>query len=255
MYIVMKYQVETSFTKEIRYLLYKPKEYTGDNPFPLMIFLHGAGERGDDLEIIKLHGPPNLIDQGGEFPFIIASPQVAEGEWWSPSTVIWVLQDVKSKLNVDSKRVYLTGLSMGGYGTWEIAIKHPQLFAAIAPICGGGIPGSAERIKHIPTWVFHGVKDTIVPIERSEEMYEALKQFGNIEFTVYPEADHDSWTETYENTKLYEWLLSRARGLPRNTLNQKKEKPGVCNAMNMWRFHHPKSLYGKSHVHNVVERE
>jgi len=205
-------QVETCFSKEIKYLLYKPKDYSGESPFPLLIFLHGAGERGDDLELVKLHGPPKLLEEGVDLPFIVASPQVALNEWWSPSTVVWMLKEVQSRLNVDADRVYLTGLSMGGYGTWETASKYPNLFTAIAPICGRGDPTLAERIKHLPTWIFHGEKDTVVPFRYSEDMYNALEQYGNVEFTVYPEADHDSWTKTYENKRLYDWFLSHRRG-------------------------------------------
>jgi len=203
-----KRQIKTGFTKEIKYLLYTPKSYDEAKPSPLLIFLHGAGERGDDLELVKIHGPPKLIEAGVELPMIVASPQVALNEWWSPSTVVWLLKDIQSRLNVDPKRVYLTGLSMGGYGTWETAIRYPTLFAAIVPICGRGDPTMAERIKHIPTWIFHGAKDDVVPMKYSEAMYEALKQYGNVDFTVYPEAMHDSWTETYADMKLYDWLLS-----------------------------------------------
>ncbi len=203
-----KRQIKTGFTKEIKYLLYKPKDYDEARPSPLLIFLHGAGERGDDLELVKIHGPPKLIEAGVDLPMIVASPQLALNEWWSPATVVWLLKDIQNRLNVDPKRVYLTGLSMGGYGTWETSSKYPSLFAAIVPICGRGDPAMAERIKHIPTWIFHGAKDDVVPIKYSEAMYEALKQYGNVEFTVYPEAMHDSWTETYADMKLYEWLLS-----------------------------------------------
>ena len=120
-----KHQDETSFSKEIKYLLYKPKDYSDDSPSPLLIFLHGAGERGDDLELVKIHGPPKLIEGGADLPFIVASPQVSLNEWWSSGTVVWLLKDVQSRLNVDADRVYLTGLSMGGYGTWETPLGTP----------------------------------------------------------------------------------------------------------------------------------
>ncbi len=207
----MKRQVETSIVKEIRYLLYTPPDYTGDEPYPLMIFLHGAGERGDDLELVKKHGPPMEIEAGLEYPFIVVSPQVEEGEWWSPSTVIWILNELKAKMNIDEDRVYLTGLSMGGYGSWDTAIRHPNLWAALVPVCGKGDPTMAERIKHIPTWIFHGAKDSVVPFRHSQEMFDALEGYGNARFTVYPEADHDSWTETYSNPELYEWMLAKRR--------------------------------------------
>ena len=202
-------QREICFEKKIKYLLNVPKDYH-DKPYPLLIFLHGAGERGDDLELVKIHGPPKLIEAGEELPFIVASPQVAIGEWWSPSTVIWVIEDIKKRLKVDTDRIYLTGLSMGGYGTWETAIKYPNLFAAIAPICGRGDPAMAERIKHIPTWIFHGAKDTVVPEHYSAEMYMALEPYGKANYTVYPDAEHDSWTDTYENKLLYDWMLSHS---------------------------------------------
>lgn len=174
----------------------------------MLVFLHGAGERGDDIELIKKHGPPKLIEAGQDFPFIIVSPQVPYEEYWSPDIVIWLTKEIIENYSVDTERVSLTGLSMGGFGTWQTATKYPNMYAAIAPICGGGDPSKAERLKDMPVWVFHGAKDPIVPFARSEAMYEALKKYDNISFTVYPEAEHDSWTETYENPKLYEWFLS-----------------------------------------------
>ncbi|MCB2171100.1 prolyl oligopeptidase family serine peptidase [archaeon] len=199
------------FTRETKYLLYLPEGYSKEEKYPLLVFLHGAGERGDDLELVKIHGPPKLIEAGHDFPFIIVSPQVPLDEWWSPDTVAWLTKDIMDNYSVDTERVYLTGLSMGGFGTWRTATKYPEMYAAIAPICGGGDPSKAHLIKDVPVWVFHGAKDDVVPIKRSEEMYDALKEYGNIEFTVYPEANHDSWTKTYENPRLYEWLLSHKR--------------------------------------------
>ena len=207
-------QEKTSYNKEIKYLLYKPKNYSETKPNPLMIFLHGAGERGDDLELVKIHGPPKLIEAGVELPFIVASPQLALGEWWSPGAVIWLLEDVSKRLNVDLDRVYLTGLSMGGYGTWETASKYPDRFAAIMPICGRGDSSMAERIKNLSVWVFHGAQDPVVPIKYSDDMFKALEPYGNIKYTVYPDAEHDSWTETYENMAVYDWLLSHRRVHP-----------------------------------------
>ena len=124
-----------------------------------------------------------------------------------------MLDEIQGKYKVDPDRVYLTGLSLGGFGTWETATQHPERFAAIAPICGGGRPFMARRLKNLPAWVFHGEKDPVVPIKRSEEMVEALKAAGgDVKFTRYPEAQHDSWTETYNNPQLYEWFLQHKRG-------------------------------------------
>ena len=212
-------QTEMSFSKELKYLLYLPEGYDPDRErrWPLMVFLHGAGERGDDLELVKIHGPPKLIDAGKKLPFIVVSPQLELGEWWSPDLVAWLLKEMVRTLRVDPDRVYLTGLSMGGYGTWETAAKYPELFAAIAPICGRGDPSTAWKLRHIPTWLFHGAKDPVVPVKHSNDMNKALKQYGNVRYTIYPNAEHDSWTETYSNEELYRWFLSHVRFKYANT--------------------------------------
>src|SRR5262249_37880875 len=151
-------------------LLYLPDAYdSSKKEWPLLLFLHGAGESGDDLARVKRHGPPKLIEGGKAFPFIVVSPQ-SSGRGWNADTLNALLDDLISKYRVDKDRVYLTGLSMGGFGTWSLAATHPEKFAAIAPICGGGRPEDASKIKDIPTWVFHGAKDTTVPIARSEAM-------------------------------------------------------------------------------------
>ena len=216
-------QQEKTFEKEIttkvkmNYLLYLPDDYEkSDKAYPLMLFLHGAGESGQGLERVKVHGPPKRIAGGKSFPFIVVSPQ-SPGGGWSPVVLNALLDEIEAKYRVDKSRVYLTGLSMGGGGTWTLAAAHPERFAAIAPVCGAfrapeGSKAAAERIKGIPVWVFHGAKDTTVPIARSEEMVKALKEAGaDVQFTVYPDAGHDSWTETYDNPKLYEWFLSHKK--------------------------------------------
>jgi predicted peptidase len=213
-------QYEQSLEKEIKttinvhYMLYIPEEYsTSEKEWPLILFLHGAGERGDDLSKVLVHGPPKLIaKENKKFPFVIVSPQCPERDSWSSkmqiATLNALLDEIVSKYRIDQKRIYVTGLSMGGFGTWTLAAAYPDRFAAIAPICGGGNPEDAEKIAHLPIWVFHGAKDQTVPIERSEEMVEALKKAGSqVKFTVYPEANHDSWTVTYENPELYDWFL------------------------------------------------
>jgi pimeloyl-ACP methyl ester carboxylesterase len=206
-------QTEKSFTKELRYLFYLPDSYKKDTTekWPLILFLHGSGERGSDLAKVKTHGPPKLIENGKDFRFIVVSPQVASGETWYPDLIIWMLQDIIKKYRVDESRIYLTGLSMGGFGTWETALKYPDVFAAIAPICGGGDPAQAWKLRHTPVWIFHGGKDPIVPVENSIIMNDSLKQYNNVKFTLYPEANHDSWTETYNNDKLYKWFLEHSR--------------------------------------------
>jgi predicted peptidase len=197
---------------QMDYLLALPHDYEKRDAWPLVLFLHGAGERGDDLELVKKHGPPKLIGEGKEFPFIVVSPQCPKDVWWEPIELTALLDEVISKHNVDKDRICVTGLSMGGFGTWRLAAYTPERFAAIAPICGGGEPYWARRFPNLPTWAFHGAKDTGVPLERSQEMVDALKEKGGQpKLTVYPEAGHDSWTETYNNPKFYEWLLAQRR--------------------------------------------
>src|SRR5262249_22301455 len=156
-------------------------------------------ESGDDLSKVKKHGPAKIVETKKDVPFIVVSPQ-SPGRGWNPDTLSALLDDVQANYRVDHDRVYLTGLSMGGFGTWALAAAHPERFAAIAPICGGGNSRDASKIKDLPIWVFHGAKDPTVPIAASENMVKALKEAGSdVKFTIYPEAGHDSWTETYDN--------------------------------------------------------
>ena len=202
-------------TTRFNYQLYLPDGYNQKGgPWPLMVFLHGAGERGNDPELIKMHGPPKLAAAGKSFPFIIVSPQCPAGDRWANLTgeLNAFIDDIEANYAVDTSRIYLTGLSMGGFGTWSLAIERPDRFAAIAPICGGADRYLARNIKDIPVWAFHGAKDTVVPIERSEIMVRALEELGaDVRFTIYPDAGHDSWTATYEKPELYEWFLSHRK--------------------------------------------
>lgn len=205
-----------SGTTKQNYLLYLPKDYSaGATKYPLMLFLHGAGERGDNkLDLVKVHGPPKLIEAGRQFPFIVVSPQCRSGGWWQAGELSDLLDHVEANYPVDKNRIYVTGLSMGGFGTWALAAHEPQRFAAIAPVCGGGNSIATGYIDPIQAaiWAFHGSKDSVVPLEESHKMVDALKQRNvEVKLTVYPEATHDSWTETYNNEELYEWLLRQSR--------------------------------------------
>ncbi len=212
---------ETEITKTVRtdYLLYLPTDYeTAQAPWPLLLFLHGAGERGNDLNQLKKHGPPKRVEKGDRsLPFVVVSPQCPKVGWWSSETQVdtldALLESIVSDYRIDADRIYVTGLSMGGYGTWRLAAAYPDRFAAIAPICGGGNPDDAEHIAHLPTWVFHGAKDDVVPIKKSEEMVDALKAAGSdVEFTVYPDAGHNCWGKPYAGSELYDWFLTHTRG-------------------------------------------
>jgi predicted peptidase len=211
-------QTSHNFQKEIRitlsanYLLYLPKDYLeNENKYPLVLFLHGSGERGTSLDKVKVHGLPRLVNEGKEFPFIIVSPQCPEDMFWNADVLSGLIDEIEAHYRVDKNRIYLTGLSMGGNGTWSLALAQPNRFAAIAPVCGWSVPSVACTIKDMPIWVFHGAKDNVVPISASEVMVEKLKSCGsNVKFTVYPEANHDSWTETYNNEELYKWFLEQS---------------------------------------------
>lgn len=207
------FEKEISVKATLDYLLFLPQGYEqSKKKWPLMLFLHGSGESGHDLAKVKAHGPPKIVETKPDFPFILVSPQ-SPGRGWNPETLNGLLDEIIRTYRVDADRVYLTGLSMGGFGSWELAAAHPEKFAAVAPICGGGNPQDASKLAKLPIWVFHGAKDPVVPIQRSKDMVEALKAAGsNVKFTIYPEAQHDSWTETYNNPEFYQWLLEQKRG-------------------------------------------
>ncbi|MBN1853306.1 MAG: prolyl oligopeptidase family serine peptidase [Pirellulales bacterium] len=205
-------QMNKSIQVTMNYLLYLPEDYSSREAWPLILFLHGAGERGDNLDLVKKHGPPKLIEAGKEFPFIVVSPQCPKGRWWQPFELAAVIDEIVATYHVDQDQIYVTGLSMGGFGTWALAAYQPDRFAAIVPICGGGEPAMTRLYASVPAWVFHGAKDNVVPLERSEAMVEALRKAGgNVKFTVDPEAYHDSWTTAYDNPDLYTWLLEQKR--------------------------------------------
>jgi predicted peptidase len=207
------FEKEITVTVKMDYLLYLPEGYEKEGKaWPLLLFLHGAGESGHDLNKVKVHGPPKLVEAGKKFPMIIVSPQAPRMGWDVP-TLNALLDDVMATHKVDKDRIYVTGLSMGGFGTWALAAAYPDKFAALAPICGGGDPHDAAKLKHLPIWVFHGAKDKVVQPSRSESMVKALKNQGaeQVQFTLYPDADHDSWTKTYDNPEVWEWLLKQKR--------------------------------------------
>ena len=161
-------QEELAFAKTITkdlslgYLLFLPEGYgEGGKKWPLMMFLHGAGERGSDLNLVKKHGPPRLIAEGRSFPFIIVAPQCPLERTWEPWLLTVLLDQITAAHAVDEDRVYVTGLSMGGFGTWGLATHAPDRFAAIAPICGGGYPYLGFRLRRLPVWAFHGALDEV----------------------------------------------------------------------------------------------
>ena len=203
---------------KLNYLLYLPADYDPNRKqgYPAILFLHGAGERGDSVEALTQWGPPKIAENHG-LPFIVISPQCPKGHWWTS-----MMYQVKNLLdysiktyNIDTTRIYLTGLSMGGYGTFEFSMVYPDYFAAVAPMCGGGTPSMLNFIKkYPPIWVFHGDADKIVPVESSKIMVDALKKKGfDVKFTVYKGGDHYIFQKAYREEGLFDWFLEHKKGI------------------------------------------
>ncbi|SVB07287.1 uncharacterized protein METZ01_LOCUS160141 [marine metagenome] len=214
---IKTFVTDVTIEVELNYLLYLPSDYSySKKAYPLVLFLHGAGERGEDIDLVEIHGIPKLINMGKDFPFITIAPQCPFDRWWSDivfvKALISLIEKTKTQYNVDGSRIYATGLSMGGYGTLAVAIARPDLFSGIIPICGGGDLDKIGRLKNMPVWLFHGDADTVVPVENSTKIYNVLKSSNdNVKITIYENVGHDSWTETYDNNKIYEWLLSQKK--------------------------------------------
>jgi predicted peptidase len=192
------------------YLVFFPDKYKESNKekWPLIVFLHGAFERGNCLQDVKRNALPKIAEIE-EFPFIIIAPQCPENSFWKAEQIIEITDKSLSEFNIDSTKIYLTGLSMGGFATWQIASRYPSKYAAIIPICGGGNTLMATKLTNLPIWAFHGEKDRVIPVQQTIDMVEGVNVAGgNAKLTIYPYAFHDSWTETYENNEIYDWLLS-----------------------------------------------
>lgn len=217
---------------KLPYRLLKPQGYEASRKYPLVIFLHGAGERGDDNEKQLIHGMGEFASEAvrEKYPAFVLAPQCPTGQVWgglsrlaknptppdqlSPAlaATLQVVAQLQREFAIDEKRIYITGLSMGGYGTWDALAKRPELFAAAVPICGGGRPETAARFKDVPIWAFHGADDRTVPPERSREMIEALKAAGGEpKYTEYPGVGHNSWVRAYRDMELYAWLFAQKK--------------------------------------------
>ncbi len=197
------------------YLLHLPRGYaaSGRERWPLMVFLHGSGERGDQIDIVKVHGPPRVVGDDPALPFIVISPQLpADRERWDPAALDATLDAALRRLRADPDRIVLTGLSLGGMATWDWAMARPDRFAAIAPVAALADPANACRLTAIPTWVFHGDGDPVVPLAGDMAMVDAVRACGgDPRLTVYPATGHDSWTRTYADPAFYLWLLEQRR--------------------------------------------
>ena len=196
----------------LNYILDLPQ---GEKNYPLILFLHGAGERGNDLEKVKAHSPftyKNLIKE----KVAILAPQCPEGVYWDTKAVYELLKEIIEKYPIDKNRIYITGLSMGGWGTWKLADEHSEIFAAIAPVCGPmhrpALSRACDVLKEKPIWIFHGALDDVVPLDDSTSMYKKLKSCSNhVQYTIFEGDNHNSWDSTYSDPKFYEWMLSQRK--------------------------------------------
>ncbi|MXP45581.1 carboxylesterase family protein [Allopontixanthobacter sediminis] len=181
--------------------------------WPLMIFLHGSGERGDDVARVKVHGPPKHADRNPDFPFILISPLLGAEQDWDIAKLDKILDHVTATLPVDPDRIYLTGLSRGGHAAWRWAAAEPERFAALAPVAGRGVADTACALKDLPVWAFHGDRDDVVVPEGSFAMARAIRacEGRKSRLTIYPDLGHNAWDPAYEDPELYLWLLSQRR--------------------------------------------
>jgi predicted peptidase len=215
---------------KLLYRLYTPKSASADHKLPLLLFLHGAGERGDDNTAQLKNCMKQFLKMQEKYPAFIVAPQCPKGKKWNevewlaashvtpekPSepfaTLIPLIDALKKDLPVDEKRLYLTGLSMGGYGTWDLLTRLPDTFAAAVPICGGGDEKRAPGMAKTPQWIFHGGADPVVKVERSRNMVEALKTAGaEPKYTEYPGVGHNSWDKAYAEADLWAWMFAQKK--------------------------------------------
>jgi len=214
--------------KSIPYRLLKPANYDPAKKYPLVLFLHGAGERGTDNEVQLVHGVRGFLERADKYPCFLVAPQCPNNvKWvdvdWSadkhtlPETMseplrlsLEALDALQKEFSIDAQRIYVTGLSMGGYGTFDAVSRRPKYFAAAVPICGGADEAQAKSVVHVPMWLFHGAKDTAVKPERSRNMVAALKEAGGKpKYTEYPNVGHGSWAPAYKDDELYAWLFAQ----------------------------------------------
>ena len=203
------------------YLLNIPGDYAAgsEEEWPLIVFLHGAIPRSN-IDMLREFGLPKVLEDGYDLPFIIVSPRALGGyEFWGEEKNIdaltTLLAEIETKLPVDSERIYLSGSSAGGYGTWEIGLRYPDRFAALAPVMGYygwpfSVPENICDLKNVPVWAFHGAKDEQLPLEVEQQIVDALEECGgNVQFTIYPDGGHDIDNEVYASQDFYDWLLSQ----------------------------------------------
>lgn len=208
-------RIERFRFKDIQYVVKYPDKFDDCEKYPVILFLHGAGTRGNDIEVLLNNPYFRITDAMDDYPFITFAPLCSANTWFD---IFGELKEFVCMLIekdcVDNKRVYLMGASMGGYATWQLGMSMPEYFAAMVPICGGGMYWNAGRLVEIPIWAFHGKKDTTVLMEESLKMVDAVNQYGgNAKITVYPDNGHDAWSDTYANQDVFNWMLEHKKDL------------------------------------------
>jgi len=214
------------------YRMLLPDDFEEDKVYPLVLFLHGLGERGDDNKAQLTWGVEAFAkeDFRKEYPALVIAPQAPDDDFWAnldwrnegsrlmenptkPLQMAYdLVQELLNEYPVDEKRLYITGLSMGGFGTWDLITRYPDTFAAAMPVCGGGDPSKAHLIKDLPIWTFHGAQDNVVPVELSRDMVQAIRDAGGTPgYTEYPHVDHFSWIPAYEDRFALEWLFEQEK--------------------------------------------
>lgn len=209
-------EIQTVNTENLKYYLYYPEGYDSDEDeqFGLLLFLHGGGESGGDLDELKESGPPKLLVEGKQFPFLVLAPQNPhKRKWWNTEAVVQLLDSIVETNRVDTDRIYLTGLSRGGSAAWELTTQYPDKFAALAVVCGMAPMPYAHWInKKMPIWVFHGDQDEVISVEESDKMVAKLKQMKyDVKYTRYEGVGHNSWSRAYTNDSLYTWFNQQNR--------------------------------------------
>lgn len=195
--------------EQLKYVIEYPEHFDINRKYPVIVCLHGAGGRGNNIDVLLNNPFFQETRKIEKFPFILIAPLCSENTWFD----LWhllksLIRQIPEMPYVDEERIYMMGASMGGYATWQLAMSMPEYFAAIAPICGGGMYWNAARLVNTPVWAFHGARDTTVIPEESKKMVDAVNRAGgNAKLTIYPDNAHNAWSDTYSNPELYAWFL------------------------------------------------
>jgi len=203
-------KIEICKLEELNYVIRYPEGFEEGKKYPVIMLLHGAGGRGNDINVLLENPFFTITEKHENFPFISVAPLCSANTWFD---LFEHLKKLVCKIALsdftDKEHIYLMGAGMGGYGTWQLAMSMPEFFAAIAPICGGGMYWNASRLINVPVWAFHGANDDVVYPEESKKMVDAVNRCGGkARLTIYPENDHNAWSDTYSNMEVFEWMLS-----------------------------------------------